>query len=188
MSQLWGLSGRISVLAPVSTVTEAMAAGTAGANLVEVGDDDLISAIKAATTDIDIHIGISGHGVGADLIHDDDPAALDFLRIHADVGLICRNPDAATRAVQRGIAPERILVMSAPAGIPAAVQAGWAVLADADQEGATPAEAEAVAAVCAWVGASVIRTRHVTGVRRAVDMAESILGRRPPARTLRGLA
>jgi hypothetical protein len=188
MSQLWGLSGRISVLAPVSTVTEAVAAVAAGASLVEVGDGDLISAIKAAATDIDIHIGISGHGVGADLIHDDDPAAPAALGDRADVSLICPDPDAAARAVQRGIAPERILVMSAPAGIPAAVQAGWAVLADADQGDATPAEAEAVAAVCTWLGASVIRTRHVTGVRRSVDMTESILGRRPPARTLRGLA
>ena len=46
----------------------------------------------------------------------------------------------------------------------------------------------AVAAVCAWLGGSVIRTRHVTEIRRSVEMTESILGRRPPAGTLRGLA
>jgi hypothetical protein len=50
------------------------------------------------------------------------------------------------------------------------------------------ARAEAVAAVCAWLGARVIRTRYVAEIRRCVDMTESILGRRPPAWTVRGLA
>lgn len=186
MSQLRGLSGRISVLAPVSTVTEALAAVAAGANLVEVGDDELIPAIRAAT--IGTPIGISGHGVGADLVRDPAPAALAALAVRADIGLVCPSPDAAAQAVQRGIVRERILVMSAPGGILATVEAGWAVLADVDQKAATAAEAEAVAAVGTWLGASMIRTRHVTGVRRSIDMTESILGRRPPARTLRGLA
>ena len=178
MSQPWGLSGQISVLTSVSTVTEAVAAGTAGANLVEVDDDELIPAIREA-----IHgIGICGHGMDADPVRD------TALTACTDVGLIYPDPDAAACAVQRGIAAERILVMSAPAEIPAAVQAGWAVLTDVDTGTAAPAEAEAVAAICAWLGASVIRTRHVTGVRRCVDMTASILGRRPPTRTLRGLA
>ena len=50
------------------------------------------------------------------------------------------------------------------------------------------ARTEAVAAVCAWSGASVLRTRHVVEVRRCADMTESILGRRPPAWAVRGLA
>jgi len=50
------------------------------------------------------------------------------------------------------------------------------------------ARAAAVAAVCAWLGVAAIRTRHVTEIRRSVEMTESILGRRPPAGTLRGLA
>jgi dihydropteroate synthase len=50
------------------------------------------------------------------------------------------------------------------------------------------ARAEAIAAVCAWAGAKVIRTRHVAEIRRCLDMTEVILGIRPPAWTLRGLA
>jgi dihydropteroate synthase len=59
----------------------------------------------------------------------------------------------------------------------------------ADLEGAAGlARIEAAAAVCVWLGASVLRTRHVAEVRRCADMTESILGRRPPAWAVRGLA
>ncbi|GGO27917.1 hypothetical protein GCM10010116_55960 [Microbispora rosea subsp. aerata] len=47
-------------------------------------------------------------------------------------------------------------------------------------------EAIAAAAAYAWAGASVFRTSH--DVRQALDMTESLLGRRPPALTRRGLA
>ncbi|MGH3421240.1 MAG: hypothetical protein ACRDOD_16830, partial [Streptosporangiaceae bacterium] len=50
------------------------------------------------------------------------------------------------------------------------------------------ARIEAAASVCVWLGASVLRTRHVAEVRRCADMTESILGRRPPAWAVRGLA
>ncbi|WP_214412651.1 hypothetical protein [Sphaerisporangium fuscum] len=46
----------------------------------------------------------------------------------------------------------------------------------------------ATAAVFAWLGARVFRTAYEDQVRLAVDMAESIAGRRPPALTRRGLA
>ena len=46
----------------------------------------------------------------------------------------------------------------------------------------------ATAAVCTWLGAPVIRSRHTRAVRRAIDMTASIAGRRPPSRTIRGLA
>ena len=36
--------------------------------------------------------------------------------------------------------------------------------------------------------ASVLRTRYLAEVRRCADMTESILGRRPPAWAVRGLA
>jgi len=52
----------------------------------------------------------------------------------------------------------------------------------------TPAAVIAAAAVCAWLGAPVVRSRHTRAVRRAIDMTASIAGRRPPARTVRGLA
>ncbi|GGL08423.1 hypothetical protein Sme01_13010 [Sphaerisporangium melleum] len=46
----------------------------------------------------------------------------------------------------------------------------------------------AAAAVLAYLGARVFRTAFPEQVRRAVDMAESLAGRRPPALTRRGLA
>lgn len=50
------------------------------------------------------------------------------------------------------------------------------------------ARAGAVAAVGSWLGVSIIRTRHVTQVRRCLDMTESIRGTRQPAWAVRGLA
>jgi hypothetical protein len=46
----------------------------------------------------------------------------------------------------------------------------------------------ATAAVFAWLGARVFRTAHETQVRLALDMTESLAGRRPPALARRGLA
>jgi len=46
----------------------------------------------------------------------------------------------------------------------------------------------ATAAVCTWLGAPLIRSRHTRAVRRAIDMTASIAGSRPPSRTVRGLA
>jgi hypothetical protein len=52
----------------------------------------------------------------------------------------------------------------------------------------TPAAVIATAAVCTWLGAAVIRSRHTRAVRRAIDMTASIAGHRPPSHTVRGLA
>ncbi|WP_283135570.1 hypothetical protein [Rhizohabitans arisaemae] len=46
----------------------------------------------------------------------------------------------------------------------------------------------AAAAICAWAGARIFRTRRVTAVRQALDMTAAIRGDRPPALTRRGLA
>jgi hypothetical protein len=179
MSLRWEYSTGIAVLAPVSTVTEAAAAAAAGAGLVDVGEDDaLILAIRDAVPGV----GICGHGGGADVVHDATLAA------RAGAGLICLDPGTAASAVQRGIAPERILLATAPEDVRATSRSGWAALVDLDQGTDALARAEAVAAVCAWVGAKVIRTRHVAEVRRCLDMTESILGLRRPTWTLRGLA
>jgi hypothetical protein len=63
---------------------------------------------------------------------------------------------------------------------------------DADRLAAAAAKSEAAviatAAVCTWLGAPVVRSRHTRAVRRAIDMTASIAGRRPPSRTIRGLA
>ena len=53
---------------------------------------------------------------------------------------------------------------------------------------ATQAKVAALAAISTWLGAPVIRTRHTRAARRAIDMAASIAGTRPPALTVRGLA
>ena len=52
----------------------------------------------------------------------------------------------------------------------------------------TPAAVIATAAVCAWLGAPVVRSRHTRAVRRAIDMTASIAGHRPPSHAVRGLA
>jgi len=155
------------VLAPVSTVSDAVASALAGAALVDVGEDDtLILQIRDAVPEV----GICGLGVGADIVHDATLAA------RTGAGLICRDSGTAASAVQRGIGAERILLQTVPDDVRATSRSGWA------------ARAEAIAAVCAWTGAKVIRTRHVAEIRRCLDMTESILGLRRPAWTLRGLA
>jgi len=93
--------------------------------------------------------------------------------------------EAAAAAVRRGIPAGQILVQATPAGIEASGRAGWAVLEEWQEP---PARTEAVAAVCVWLGARVLRTPYVAEVRRSADMTESILGRRPPAWAIRGLA
>jgi hypothetical protein len=64
-----------------------------------------------------------------------------------------------------------------------------AARAMADPAGqAPPAAVIATAAVCTWLGVPLVRSRHTRAVRRAIDMTASIAGRRPPSRTVRGLA
>ena len=196
MSHPWRSEPGIVLLAPVTTVEQAAAAAAAGAGLVDAGDDGaLVPAIRRAVDGV----RVCGEHEDADLVRDAGLAA------RSGATLICPGPGAAADAVRRGIAAGRILVQAAPAGIEAAVRAGWPVLADleglagpealADLDGlrgrdgpAGLARIEAAAAVCVWLGASVLRTRHVAEVRRCADMTESILGRRPPAWAVRGLA
>jgi hypothetical protein len=202
MSHPWRSEPGIALLAPVATVEQAASAAAAGAGLVDAGDDAvLVPAIRRAVSGV----RICGQHEDADLMRDADLAA------RTGAALICPGADAAEVAARRGVAAGRILVQAAPAGIEAVVRAGWPVLADleglayleertdleerADLEGRTDlggaaglARTEAAAAVCAWLGASVLRTRHVANVRRCADMTESILGRRPPAWAVRGLA
>ena len=46
----------------------------------------------------------------------------------------------------------------------------------------------AATAVATWHGARIFRVHEVTETRQVVDMVDVILGRRPPARTIRGRA
>jgi hypothetical protein len=183
LSHPWRSEPGIVLLAPVTTVEQAATATAAGAGLIDAGDDGaLVPAIRRA-----VDVRVCGEHEDADLVRDAGLAAC------SGATLICPGPGAAAAAVRRGIAAGRILVQAAPAGIEAAVRAGWPVLADleglAGPDGAAGlARIEAAAAVCVWLGASVLRTRHVAEVRRCADMTESILGRRPPAWAVRGLA
>ncbi|MEU4535046.1 hypothetical protein AB0G15_09285 [Streptosporangium sp. NPDC023825] len=63
---------------------------------------------------------------------------------------------------------------------------------DAGNAAARERDAEAAeltaASICAWAGARVFRTDRADQVRLAVEMTDSLAGRRPPALTRRGLA
>src|ERR1700733_2957312 len=191
LSHRWDDSAAVAIMAPVSAVAEAVAGAAAGARLIDVGTAEaLIPAIRRATADV----LICGYAEGADLVLDADLAAW------SGAGLICPDPAAAAAAGRRGIAPERILVRVTPAQIESAADSGWATLVDVDAargslhevavDGGWPAgagslaeveagagslaEVEAVAAVCAWLGVSVVRTWDVAEARRALDMTDAI--------------
>ena len=179
MSLPWQDSVRIAMLVPVCTVAEAVQAAAAGARLVDVGHADaLIPAIRSVAGGV----RICGYGEAADIVPDVGLAA------RTGAGLICADLPAADGAARSGIATGRILVRTGPTGVEPCSQAGWASLVDLDEWAGSAPRAEAVAAVCGWLGVSVIRTRQVTEIRRCIDMTESILGRRPPAWAVRGLA
>ena len=110
--------------------------------------------------------------------------------------------DPRQAALARAEGADLIDVRAATPGALAAIRASLpaAVLwtgppgdpVDADRLAAAVARSGAAviatAAVCTWLGAPVIRSRHTRAVRRAIDMTTSIAGRRPPSRTIRGLA
>jgi hypothetical protein len=175
------------VLAPVSSVAEAAEAIAAGAQLVDAGSDEaLVAAIRGAGIPVLDSTWLVYDGVGA---------AEDARRRGAAGGV-----DMAPDPVRGGVTPaDRVLVRVRAGEVAAAVGAGWRPLVDVDSRtgmsdaGAEAARAEAaragaIATVCAWQGARMIRTRHVTEVRRCLDMTETILGTRPPTLAVRGLA
>lgn len=173
-------AGRTALLTPVRSVSEAATARKSGARLAEVTDSALVDQIHDAVPGL---IVCANHA-GADVVY--QPA----LAAQTGAGLICESAEAAGQAVAAGVSRERILVIAEPAGLDRIAGAGWAALTDADScAGATGTPgAVAIAAICAWLGVAVVRSRHVTQVRRGLDMAASILGTRPPAWAIRGLA
>jgi hypothetical protein len=171
-----------ALLTVADSLTEAIAAGQAGATMIDVGDrgPELISAIRGNVA----RMIVCGDDESADVVR--HPA----VALRTGARLICADIAAAETAVGAGIARERILVTVPATEVDAALRAGWATLTDVDTSAATRglAGAEAIAAICAWLGATAVRTRHVAPVRRSLDMAKSVLGTRPPAWTIRGLA
>jgi len=187
-----------ALLAVAGTVAEATAAAAAGATFVDLGPADqagragqaAITALRAA------HPGllICAAGEQADLVRDQATA------LRTGAILICDGLASAEQAVTRaGLPRARLLVEMGPAGVLRARAAGSAVLVDLrDGPAAAPAPgaaaagpppgALAVAAICAWLGVTMVRTSYPPQVRRTLDMADSIRGGRLPARTVRGLA
>jgi dihydropteroate synthase len=176
------LGADTALLTVADTLPGAIAAGQAGATMIDVGDrgPELIAAIRGSVA----RMIVCGDDESADVVR--DPA----LALRTGARLICADIAAAETAVGAGIARERILVTVPAAEVHAALRAGWATLTDVDASAATRglAGAEAIAAVCAWLGATAVRTRHVAPIRRSLDMANSVLGTRPPAWAIRGLA
>jgi hypothetical protein len=82
-------------------------------------------------------------------------------------------------AAAGGLVPGMALWRGSPAAVDADSLSG---------DPGSPAGAVAAAAISAWLGAPVIRTRHVAPVRRAIDMTLSVAGSRLPALTTPGLA
>jgi hypothetical protein len=176
------LGADTALLTVADSLPEAIAAGQAGATMVDVGGrgPELIAAIRGSVP----WMIVCGDDDRADVVR--DPAAA----LRTGARLICADITAAETAVGAGIARERILVTVPAADVDAALRAGWATLTDVDASAAARglAGAEAIAAVCAWLGATAVRTRHVAPIRRSLDMAKSVLGTRPPAWVIRGLA
>jgi hypothetical protein len=169
-----------AVMTSVRTAEQAAGAARAGAQLVDAGgDQSLVDAIRQAGIDVLIC------GPGADISRDAGTVR------PAGGRLLC---DGLAAAEQSGLPPERILVQVGPGEVEDTARAGWQTLVDVDGDpgdgahASAIAHAGAVAAVCLWLGASVISTRHVTAVRRCLDMTESIRGTRAPAWAVRGLA
>ena len=117
---------------------------------------------------------------GADLIdvRGATPAALAAIRASLPAGVLWTDPRAdpldADKLAAAGAARGAGAARPRPAAGPG--------------DRVTPAAVIATAAVCTWLGAPVVRSRHTRAVRRAIDMTASIAGRRPPSRTVRGLA
>jgi len=178
-----GLSaGGTAVLAVAAAPADAARARAAGAALVDLGGAGraAIASVRAALPGL----LVCAADEQADIVR--DPA----LALRSGAILACPDPAAASRA---GLPASQLLVEVSPDRLVAAREAGYATLVDlVDQRVYRGADLQdagtlAIAAICAWLGATVIRTSHPGPMRRAVDMAESIRGVRPPARAARGL-
>lgn len=168
-----------ALLAAAGSLDDAMAAGFAGATVIEVGRSGprLIAAIREFLP----NVVISGEDESADLVPD------HRLALRSGASLICSGVTAAERAKHSGIAPDRILVSVPMVHLDRALRDGWSTLTDVDAgaAGLGLAGAEALAAACCWLGGTVVRTRHVAAIRQSLDAAEAALGRPRPAWTVR---
>jgi hypothetical protein len=172
-----------AMLAVAGNAAQAAAAVRAGAALVELtaAGPAAIAALRAS------HPGVlvCAECDQADVVRDPVTA------LRTGAILVCEGLAAADGAP---VPRSRLLVDVPPAMVARAIAAGYAALVDLRDDPAQPPDPGlaagpiAIAAICAWLGAAVVRTSYPRQVRRALDMAESIRGTRPAARTVRGLA
>ena len=207
-----------ALIAVAASLSEASAAVSAGADLVELtgidaggaGPGDAERRAIAAFRARHPGVQVCAAGGAADLVRRRDVA------LATGAMLICGDPGAARAS---GLPASQVIVEVMPDGVKGAAEAGWAALVDVDRAawlaagpagdrpaGDRPASDQpasdqpagdqpdevagivAIAAISSWLGAAAVRTRYPLQVRRALDMAASILGARPPALTVRGLA
>jgi hypothetical protein len=153
---------RSALLTHVSDAAEAGRAIAGGADLIDVTGlpGAAVAAIRAA--------------VGQARLWTGSPAAVDADALVADA--LVADAVVADAVVADAVVPDAVVPDAAAAD---GVGTG---------AGVSPAAAVAAAAISTWLGAPVIRSRHVVAVRRAIDMTLSIAGDRLPALTTRGLA
>lgn len=168
-----------ALLAEAGSLDDAVAAGHAGATMIQVGHcgPSLIAAIRTWLPDV----VICGDDESADLVP--DPG----LALRSGASLLCTGLAAAEQARRGGIAANRILVTVPMARLDSTLRAGWSTLTDVDAgaPGLGVEGAEALAAACCWLGGTAVRTRHVAEVRHSLDAAEAAMGRPRPAWAVR---
>jgi dihydropteroate synthase len=188
---------RTALMAIADTAAAAARSVADGADLVDLtgADPAEVAAFRAGYPGVPV----CAADQAADLTRDVDLTRDQAVAGRTGVRLLCATPDEAARS---GLPAGQVLVAAAPPGLLAALAAGYPVLADLPDPpaGLAPpadvapgdvppgAAALAVAALSAWLGAAVVRTRYPLPVRRALDLTDSVRGVRPPARTVRGLA
>lgn len=186
-------AGQAEIAAALERVRAAVAAG---AHLVDIGlgGAAAIEAIRATSPQVFICADIPSADLtrdpaiaartGAALVRGAAPPS----RPGAGVARQAAPPDAAEQAppVPTEWRDRAALTETSPAEAPALIAAGQAVLTDVDAE--ELAATIAAAAVLAWLGVRIVRTRHVAAVRQALEMVQSVRGTRPPSWARRGLA
>lgn len=151
-----------------------------GAHLIDLGQAS--AAAVASVRAIEPEVFVCADAAGADLTRDRGVADRTGATLLLPVPAGTDTAELAQLSDSRG----EVVVATAPAGAARLAKAGWHVLVDVDAP--DDAAAAAVAAICVWLGAKIIRTRNVAAVRQAADMVESIRGTRAPFWTRRGLA
>jgi dihydropteroate synthase len=138
------------------------------------------------------------------------PHRVTYDDVMADV--LARTVGEAERAVSLGVSRESVLIdpghdfgkntrhsLEVTRRLAEMVATGWPVLvslSNKDFVGETLGRPVgerligtlATTAISAWLGARVFRAHNIAETRQTLDMVASLLGSRPPARTVRGLA